>query len=183
MVSDPDPIIQAVEQIYRQHSAFVWRMAKTRGVPEHSIPDLLQEVFISILEKFPSYHEEGRIRGWIYRIADNHILMYFRKDGRARRRMDAYANAHDVYSKHDSGPDDIVFRNQASLIVQSFLSTISDETREEFFLCCIEGIPVSEAASMLRVNVNTLYGRISALRRRFAEFVLQHRPQAEQRHE
>lgn len=182
MAFTSDPTGRAVEQIYREHSSFVWRMAKLRGLPEHAIPDLLQEVFATVLEKYPCYREEGRVRGWIYRIADGHILMYFRREGRTRRRMDAYASAHDIHLEPRREPDDHIFRDESARLVTRFMNSLSSESREEFFLCCIEETSVREAADILRLNTNTLYSRVAVLRRRFADFVLQHHSHAGQGH-
>lgn len=43
------------------------------------IEDLLQEVFIKTYQHLNAYDEELKFSSWIYRIAHNHIIDYFRK--------------------------------------------------------------------------------------------------------
>jgi RNA polymerase sigma-70 factor (ECF subfamily) len=43
------------------------------------IDDLLQEIFIKAYQKLNTYDEELKFSSWIYRIAHNHVIDYFRK--------------------------------------------------------------------------------------------------------
>lgn len=43
------------------------------------IEDLLQEIFIKTYQHLNAYDEELKFSSWIYRIAHNHVIDYFRK--------------------------------------------------------------------------------------------------------
>lgn len=165
-----DPIVTTTDRIYRTHSAFVWRVARARGVPIASIPDLLQEVFITVLRRLPTYREQGSLKGWLYTIADAHILQFFRSEGRRARRMKLFSSEP---PRCDAGYelDEHLQRSEAARLVQQFIDESPTDAREVFLLCCVEGMPGVDVARLLGININTLYSREAAARRRFQSFI------------
>lgn len=172
MLQAPDTSAMTADQIYRVHSGFVWRVARARGIPTASIPDVLQEVFLTVLRRLPTYQEIGSLKGWIYTIADGHIRQFFRSEGRRARRMTLFAR--NVPDRDDGcGLDDHLTRTEATKLVQLFIDELPPESRELFLLRCVEGLSGVEVARLLSININTLYSREAAARRRFNAFVQQ----------
>jgi RNA polymerase sigma-70 factor, ECF subfamily len=50
-------------------------------LPKEDVEDLLQEIFIKIYQKLNEYNELLKFSSWVYRIAHNHIIDFFRKVG------------------------------------------------------------------------------------------------------
>jgi DNA-directed RNA polymerase specialized sigma24 family protein len=62
-------------------------------------------------------------------------------------------------------------RSEASRLVQRFIDELTADLREIFLLCCVEGLPGSDVARLLNLNINTLYSRERTARRRFQAFI------------
>jgi RNA polymerase sigma-70 factor (ECF subfamily) len=159
-----------VDTLYRAHAPFIWRVARARGIPVVNIPDILQETFLTVLRRLSSYQEQGTIKGWLYTIADGHIRLYFRSEGRRLRRMTHYA--HIVPDGDESCQlEDRLRRSEATQLVQQFIEGLPESLREVFLLSCVEGLPGVEVARLLHLNINTFYGREREARRRLHAFV------------
>jgi RNA polymerase sigma-70 factor (ECF subfamily) len=171
MFQPPDSTASEVDKIYRAHAGFVWRVARARGIPLVSIPDVLQEIFVTVLRRLSTYHEVGSLKGWLYTIADGHIRQFFRTEGRRQRRLTLFKREASGHSAGDE-MDEHLKRSEASQLVQQFIDQLPDDAREVFLLCCVEGLPGVEVARLLNLNINTLYTREAAARRRFQAFVL-----------
>lgn len=170
MHQEPHPAATTVEDIYRVHSAFLWRVARTRGIPVSMIPDVLQDIFVTVLRRLPFYEEQGSLKGWLYTIADGHIRQFFRSEGRRQRRMTLIARSVDGVDDGSALVDNLQ-RSEASRLVQRFIDELTANLREIFLLCCVEGLPGIDVARLLNLNINTLYSREKAARRRFQAFI------------
>lgn len=168
MSQEFDSTALEVDTIYRTYSPFIWKVARARGIPLASIPDLLQEVFLTVLRRLPTYQERGTLKGWLYIIADGHIRMYFRSEGRRLHRMMKFAQIEPEGSTCET--EDLLVRSEAAQRVQEFVDALPEQLREVFLLCCVEGMPRVEVARLLQLNINTLYGRERDARRRFCAF-------------
>lgn len=168
-----------VDNLYRTHAPFIWRVARARGVPTANIPDILQETFLTVLRRLSAYHEQGTIKGWLYTIADGHIRVYFRSESRRLQRMTNYAY---IVSEDDEScePERRIMRSQATQWIQEFIDGLPENLREVFLLCRVEGMPGVEVAQILALNVNTLYSRDREARRQFRAFVEQLQVTSEQ---
>jgi RNA polymerase sigma-70 factor (ECF subfamily) len=170
MPQDSAATATTVDDIYRAHAPFIWRVAFARKIPAVHVPDILQETFITVLRRLSSYQEQGSIKGWLYTIADGHIKAYFRSESRRLRRMMNYARI--VPDGDESCPlEDRLRRSEATQLIQQFIDGLPENLCEVFLLCGVEGMPGVEVARLLNLNVNTLYSREREARRRFHAFV------------
>jgi len=58
-------------------------------------------------------------------------------------------------------------RAEAADEIQHFLETLDEQKKEVFVLSAVEGMTAFEIADVLGVKVDTVYGRIRAVRTRF----------------
>src|SRR5699024_3189393 len=50
------------------------------GSPYEQAKDITQEVFIAMLKAIPAYKEQGNFKAWLYKIAHNKAMNFFRKN-------------------------------------------------------------------------------------------------------
>ncbi|MBN9375242.1 MAG: sigma-70 family RNA polymerase sigma factor, partial [Cellulomonas sp.] len=74
------------EEIVREHSARVYRLAYRLTGNRHDAEDLTQETFVRVFRSLDSY-VPGTFEGWLHRITTNLFLDQARR--RKRIRMDA----------------------------------------------------------------------------------------------
>lgn len=161
-----------LEAVYREHHAFVWRTLHHFGLRGDATADALQEVFLVVHRRWSDYDGKRSIKNWLYGIA-RRVASDHRKKGqrqRARLRLvpdpDGHAPGHDQAATLD--------RVSAGQLVRRFLDGLDEDKRQVFVLAEIEGMTAPEIATMLSVNLNTIYARLRAARIKFAAQVQRH---------
>jgi RNA polymerase sigma-70 factor (ECF subfamily) len=160
------PASLTLEQVYREHADFVWRILRTLGVAEEARDDAFHEVFLVVHRRLGDYDGRASVPTWLFGIARNVALHHRRSVARHLRRLTVAPEPSPA-----PAPDEVVARLEARALIDRFLATLGEEHRLVFILAELEGLRVPEIAEQLGANVNTLYSRLSSARRRFAEFV------------
>ena len=80
----------ALADVFDQHADFVWRVLKRLGTPAAELEDALQEVFLVVARKLPSYEERGELRAWLFSIA-RQVASHARRAQLRRQRRESDA--------------------------------------------------------------------------------------------
>lgn len=161
------------DQIVRDHSARVYRLAyRLTGNPQDA-EDLTQETFLRVFRSLSSY-TPGTFEGWLHRITTNLFLDQVRR--RKRIRMEAMGDdAARVASPEGPGRPERGFEH-ANLDndVQQALDALRPEYRAAVVLCDIEGLSYEEIAVTLGIKLGTVRSRIHRARAQLRDS-LEHR--------
>ena len=158
----------ALADVYRDHFDFVWRSLLRLGVPSSQAEDVAQDVFLVVHRRLPDYDSARALRPWLFGIARRVAADRRRSSQREQRRMRVIAAAG---SDRRADPEQAAARAEAAQIVQGFLDSLDEERRVVFVLGELEGFSGTEIAQALDINRNTVYTRLRAARRLFAEWV------------
>jgi RNA polymerase sigma-70 factor, ECF subfamily len=161
-----------LEEVYREHAAFVWRAAIALGVPESAREDVVHDVFLVVARRLPEYDGRAAMTTWLFGITRGVARNRRRAAARHERKLRAVPalqpdGVHD--SKED--PAEVADRRRAVVLVETFLAQLDPGHRAVFELMEVEGMSAPEVAGALRLNVNTVYTRLRAARARFRRFV------------
>jgi RNA polymerase sigma-70 factor (ECF subfamily) len=161
------------EQIVRDHSARVYRLAYRLTGNRHDAEDLTQETFVRVFRSLDSY-VPGTFEGWLHRITTNLFLDTARR--RARIRMDATGDETAAWPARDDlgSPERAYEHGNLDLDVQRALDELPPEYRAAVVLCDIEGLSYEEIAVTLGVKIGTVRSRIHRARARL-RVALEHR--------
>lgn len=66
----------------RQHNGIIYKVASFYADKENVLDDLYQEVVLNLWKSFPNFRKESAYSTWIYRIALNTCISFFRKSSR-----------------------------------------------------------------------------------------------------
>ncbi|WP_206664052.1 RNA polymerase sigma factor SigE [Thermomonospora catenispora] len=155
------------EEIVREHSARVFRLAYRLTGNRYDAEDLTQDVFVRVFRSLSSY-TPGTFEGWLHRITTNLFLDRARR--RQRIRMDALPeDAADRLHGREPGPAQIYEERHLDGDVQAALTALPPEYRAAVVLCDIEGLSYEEIAATLGVNLGTVRSRIHRGRARLRE--------------
>lgn len=144
--------------VYEAHVAFVWRVARRLGVPDASLDDAVQDVFLVVHDKLPTFEGRSSMRTWIYGIV-RRVARDHRPSARERPLDDAPEAPSEAASAHER-----VERAEALALLHALLSTLDDDKREVYVLAELEEMPMPEVAEALGLNVNTAHARLRAAR-------------------
>lgn len=153
MGAEPD-----LEDIYREHHAFVWRVVRRLGVPEAGVDDAVQEIFVVLHRRRRELDFSGSVRALLFGVAR-------RVAKRARDRSIARATLQLVPSAGPGpDPEERAATEQKAAVVREALDAMGEDKRMTFVLADVEGLTIPEVAECLGVNVNTAYARQRAAR-------------------
>lgn len=152
--------------IFRQNHDFVWRTLYHFGLPRAAVDDAVQDVFLVVHRRLPDFDPRGSIRNWLYGIARRVASEHRRGANRAGRRLELVPDP-DTHPAKDRD----LHRAEAADEVRQFLDTLDEQKREVFVLSAVEGMTAFEIADVLGVKVDTVYGRIRAIRTRFDRLI------------
>jgi RNA polymerase sigma-70 factor (ECF subfamily) len=150
-------------QLYQLYFGFTWRVLGHLGVPAHALDDAVQEVWLTVHRRLPSFEGRSALRTWLFGIAVNVVRNQRRADDRRAR----YLAALEVTPTPPADPQSLHEGQEAWTLVQGFLATL-DEQRRAIFVCnLLEHLSADETAEVTGVDVATVYKRVRSLRHAF----------------
>jgi RNA polymerase sigma-70 factor (ECF subfamily) len=146
------------EDIVRDHSARVYRLAYRLTGNRHDAEDLTQEVFVRVFKALPTFRP-GTLEGWMHRITTNLFLDQARR--RRRIRFDALpVDFSDKTPSPTPSPDHALARDLFDPDIEAALAELQPEYRAAVVLCDVEGLTYDEIARALDVKIGTVRSRI-----------------------
>ena len=163
----PDASVEELadfSELYRRYVGFVWRCLQAHGVPTRLLDDATQEVFMAVHRALPSFRQESTPRTWLYGVVRN--VAYKQRRTLARKGAEPLT---EEPTSSEPTPQEQAENAQAAQFVRRFLGSLDHRKRDIFVLVLLEQVPVPEAATILKVPLNTAYTRLRAVRTEFRE--------------
>ncbi|MET0284765.1 MAG: sigma-70 family RNA polymerase sigma factor [Polyangiales bacterium] len=160
VAATPTPVFA---DVYEQHFEFVWRSARRLGVPEASLDDVVQDVFVTVYRRLPDFEGRSQVKTWVFGILRNTVNDL----RRSQRRKPTEALTAEPIDHSANGPQEAFAREQGARLLHAVLTELEDDLRDVFVLSELEQMSAPEVATALSVNVNTVYSRLRAARRDF----------------
>ncbi|WP_046769068.1 RNA polymerase sigma factor SigE [Jiangella alkaliphila] len=146
------------EEIVREHSGRVYRLAYRLTGNAHDAEDLTQDVFVRVFRSLSSY-TPGTFEGWLHRITTNLFLDSVRR--KQRIRFDALADdAAERLHGREPTPERVITDNMLEADIQRALEALPPDFRAAVVLCDIEGLSYEEIAATLGIKLGTVRSRI-----------------------
>lgn len=165
------------QELVRDYSAQVYRLALRLTGDPHDAEDLTQDVFVRVFKSIHTF-KPGTLSGWMHRITTNLFLDQARR--RQRIRMDALSTAPDHVWGSATAPQELHADGEFDADVDAALAALKPEYRVAVVLCDIEGLSYEEIAQVLDVKLGTVRSRIARGRSQLRK-ALKHRAPAEGR--
>jgi RNA polymerase sigma factor (sigma-70 family) len=167
------------EELVRDHSARVFRLAYRLTGNRPDAEDLTQDVFVRVFRSLHRF-QPGTFEGWLHRITTNLFLDGARRrqkirfdglaDGSAERLPSAWPTPSEALADADLDHD-----------VAAALAALPPEFRAAVVLCDIEGLSYEEISEVLDVKIGTVRSRIHRGRAQLRA-ALDHRRPTGERH-
>lgn len=156
--------VRALLKIVHQHGELVRWVARSQGVREAALDDVVQDTFLGILRRLPDRDPEVPLRAWVIGVARNAAYSHVRGAARYDRRLRELAPG-----EPPATPEREVQDRQAWRLLRRFLDRLPPEQREVFVLCEIQGEAAADVAIAMGCSVNTVGSRLRLARARFHE--------------
>lgn len=156
----------AVEHVFKTHATVVRRALRSFGVDPTALDDAVQDVFVVLVRRSCDFDARSTWTNWLWGIARRVARGYRRGAGRRER-------LHAVLPSSSVGAtlDDELARRRALEFLDGFVASLPPALVSAFVLAEIEGLTAPEIAAKTGVNLNTVYARIRAVRRRFDDAI------------
>lgn len=146
-----------VTSLYRAHARTVWRTLLRLGVPELTIEDAVQQVFLTAFLRRQDFEGRSAALTWLLGIALG-VAANARRAA-AVRLLDPRHAADLPLPAPGPGADEALHQRRQLAALTRALDTLSPEQREAVVLLDLEQLTGPEVAQVLHVNLNTVYSR------------------------
>lgn len=163
------PSPPAFAEVYESCASLVWRNLRRLGVPESSLEDAAQDVFLVVHRRLPEFEGRSSLRTWIFGIVLRVAARHRRKARGLAVRETAIPGelGEALTAPVHEGPFERTLHRQANQLLHRVLERLDEERRALLIMVDLEQTSVAEAAEALEINLNTAYSRLRAARRAF----------------
>ncbi|NIP37999.1 MAG: sigma-70 family RNA polymerase sigma factor [Candidatus Dadabacteria bacterium] len=160
----------AYNEIVNRYGEKIFRLAMRITKNPESAEEVLQNVFVKLIEKLGTFREESKLATWIYTVSSNEAFMYLRgknKNSSKEISVEEFNNNENGSSyeglqiKYDGfGPDDSAINVEQSEILDKAIGELPEEYRVVFQLRDVEGLSNQQAADVLGLSLPAIKSRI-----------------------
>ena len=163
-----------LEEMVRQHSRLVYRIAYAVLRSHHEAEDATQETFLRVLRYSSKLAAVEDAKTWLARIAWRVAVDRSRKQGRQREipLEDPEKPAEEVISA-DAPADQTLQAAQVSAALERLISTLPEKLRQPLILSTIEEMSPREVAATLGINEAAVRSRVFRARQILKEKLTQ----------
>lgn len=137
------------QDIYR----FVFYMVKDKQICD----DLVQDIYIKILQSISSFRGESSRRTWLLSIARHVVIDYFRSQKSKRNYILDFFNwseKGESIQDHLPLPDEIVIKNEKVNKVYHYLDKCTSDQKSVLILRFIHSLSIQETAEILNFSIS-----------------------------
>lgn len=164
---------RAFNEIVNRYGEKVFRLAVRITRSTHIADEVLQEVFLTLVEKLDSFREESTFSTWLYRVATNASLIQIRnkkKDGKSMSLEDYAPHSENgmlseiLLKDWSYSPDEIFAGKEGMEIIERAIDELPEKYRIVFHLRDIEGLSNEEVGDILGLSISAVKSRIHRAR-------------------
>ena len=138
---------------------------RSRVPSESDADDLLQEVFVRVLERIGSLRQANRLESWVYQVARNAVADFYRR--RSPRPADPVEDVADPHGEATRGNQNRAVAAWLSLMIGALPATLREAVR----MYEIDGLSQSEIARRLGISLSGAKSRIQRARRQLEQLL------------
>ncbi len=169
---DPELFAALVDRYVPKLTRYIRRRSLATS---DDIDDLLQNIFIKIYRNINEYDSSLLFSSWIYRIAHNEMIDWYRREKR-RATLSLDDDAHDIVSKLVSDDDHTKrFSNeeQKQYVIRT-LNELDEKYKEILLLRFFEDKSYEEIGDILKLPAGTVAVRINRAKKQLQKSIIDH---------
>ena len=156
----------SADDLFRRHSAFIRVYLKRLYVPDVSVDDGVQEVFL-VAHRLGGYQPgPAKPKTWLCAIALRIAANIRRRHSRANKRETAYVQESDAFVTLDT-PYSLLEQGRTRVGIQRAFGGMRPMYQRVFEDCIVNGTSCLVVAERLQIPVGTVYSRLHSARKEF----------------
>jgi RNA polymerase sigma-70 factor (ECF subfamily) len=156
--------------VIEMHKGIIYKVANSYCKDTENKKDLVQEIVLQLWKSFDSYNNQFKHSTWIYRIALNVAISYYRKEERRKEISNPYSEELFKLADFDESKE----LEGHSLLLQQFIANLKELDKALMILYLEEKShkEISEIIGITETNVATKVGRIKTiLKQKFSQII------------
>lgn len=160
---------RAFTKLFKKYEDMVYSFSYKVCRDREKAEETLQETFIKVYEKLPTFKGDSKFSTWLYSIVTNNCLMKHRK-----KEIDKLVISMDDLPMHQEGkspitawepsPLELLIDSELREKMDAAILNLSQNYRVVFILRDIEGLSVQETAKILKLSIPAVKSRLRRAR-------------------
>jgi RNA polymerase sigma factor (sigma-70 family) len=151
----------AFEALYRRHRGPLYRFLLRQVSDAATAEELFQDVWMRVIDSRGRYQARAKFTSWVYAIAHNRLMDFYRASGRAKfLAQEEAADALDNLPADDIPADALIDGKRAAERLLAALSELPEAQREAFLLQQEGDLSVEEIGAATGVSRETAKSRL-----------------------
>ncbi|WOT03575.1 RNA polymerase sigma factor SigZ [Shewanella youngdeokensis] len=146
---------------WQNHKVQLRSYVSKRVDDTHAIDDILQDVYIKASENLHQLKSKGSLKGWLYRIAHNTIMDFYRTRHQFETLPDDL-----IAEEHDDGKQ---AREELAQCLRPLIAQLPEKYATALQLAEIEGLPQQVIANKLDISLSGAKSRVQRARVKFKQ--------------
>jgi len=109
-----------IEELYEKFKKPLFRFISYKVSDIHSAEEILNDVFFKAAKSMDSLKEKTKVQSWLYKIASNLIIDYY------RRKKETYVDINDDISVEDDSNDETIY-DDLSCCIEEFINNLPQQ--------------------------------------------------------
>ena len=156
---------KAYDKLLKKYKNSVYNLVIRMVRNSHEAEDLTQEAFIKAFNSLSSFNEEFAFSTWLYKIATNNCIDFFRKRKLQTYSLDKPIQYKDSEIQHeipdpDLTPEKSIEASERSIIIRDAINNLPEKYRKAIELRHSEEKSYEEISDILRLPLGTVKARI-----------------------
>jgi len=156
------------ELLNRYGSKILYFIMKKLNMSKPGAEDLMQEIFIKVIEKKDTFKIDRKFSTWLYTVANNRCIDYMRVDkGKLTSSLDKDLSSEvkgttylELVKTSGENPEEYSYNKQIKGYVDEGVNELKEDLKEVFLLREIEGLSLKEIAEITGSPINTVKTRL-----------------------
>jgi len=178
--------VNAFEVIVKKYEKMLYNLAVSKMRSKDDAQDIVQECFLRAYKMLRSYRTDSAFSTWIYRICQNLIYDFYRKNKHAQKVSLSVSDDNGDFdliekeiadSTHE--PSEIVIREEKVAKIRELIESLPDDLRDAVILRDINGYSYIKIAEMLDIEIGTVKSRLNRAREKLKKYILENNKNSE----
>ena len=147
-----------IEVIWQEYRSSLTRFLQSRISNSADVEDLLQEILIKSFTGLKSLKNTHSFKSWIFQIAHNVIVDYYRKKGQSHELLEA-----GLWEEQENDSDNSIHKQLSSCVIP-FIQSLPQEHADLLMAIDIRGEKQKSLAEKKGISYSTLKSRVQKSR-------------------
>lgn len=157
------------EQMVREYQPYVHRLVHRLLGWSGDVEDVVQDVFVTVLEKLETFRGQSSLKTWLTTITINRCRRHQRRQWlRMKWFHQAQTKSIDEY---ENAPESAMENREQSELLRQALQRLPQGLREVLILRYLQQQSIQEVSEILKLSINIVNVRLHRARKRLGEIL------------